>query len=152
MLSCKKFKSAFCFYRTTSVAALSNRNQSVQRCFSEIFYAQLISDNLPLPQRQTNLKMHSLIKNLFQWSAFVTDLEPTPPLSEMWSKHWLLTTLLFFCTSEKLRYLVKSSIFQCFQISLFWFWLECFLLYQTTKVFLAFTGRSITSAPFSINW
>ena len=46
--------------------------------FQDISYAQLISDNLQLPQSQTNLKMHSLTKNMFQQSVFVTDLEPTP--------------------------------------------------------------------------
>ena len=41
-------------------------------------YLQPISDPLQLSQWQANLKMHSLTKNLFQTSAFVTDLEQTP--------------------------------------------------------------------------
>ena len=57
---------------------IRNSNKSVQRCFSDISYAQPISDNLQLSQWQTNLKMHSLTTNLFRQSVFVADLEQTP--------------------------------------------------------------------------
>ena len=43
----------------------SNSNQSVQKCFSDIYYTQLISGNLQLSQWQTSLKLHSVTKNLF---------------------------------------------------------------------------------------
>ena len=45
---------------------IGDSNRSVQRCFSDISYTHPISDNMQLPQLQTNLKMHSLTKNLFQ--------------------------------------------------------------------------------------
>ena len=44
---------------------------------SDISYTQPISDNLQLSQWQTNLKIHSLTKTLYQ-SVFITDLEQTP--------------------------------------------------------------------------
>ena len=67
MISYKIFKNAFFTEQLRWLLfKISNSNQSVQRCFSDISYAQLISDNLQLPQWQTNLKMHSRTKNLFQ--------------------------------------------------------------------------------------
>ena len=57
---------------------ISNINKSAQRCFSDTSYAQPISNNLLLSQWQTYLKMHSLTRNLFQYSFSVTDLEQTP--------------------------------------------------------------------------
>ena len=67
MISYKIFKNAFFTEQLRWLLfKISNSNLSVQRCFSDISYAQLISDNLQLPQWQTNLKMHSLTKNLFQ--------------------------------------------------------------------------------------
>ena len=57
---------------------IRNCNKSVQRCFSDLSYVQPISDNLQFSQSQTNLKMHSLITNLFRQSVFVADLEQTP--------------------------------------------------------------------------
>ena len=44
---------------------------------SDISYTQPISNNLQLSQWQTNLKIHSLTKTLYQ-SVFITDLEQTP--------------------------------------------------------------------------
>ena len=44
---------------------------------SDISFTQPISDNLQLSQWQTNLKIHSLTKTLYQ-SVFITDLEQTP--------------------------------------------------------------------------
>ena len=67
VLSCKFLRSPFSREHIRWLLfEISNSNQPVQRCFNNISYAQLISDNLQLPQWQTNLKMHSLIKNLFQ--------------------------------------------------------------------------------------
>ena len=98
---------------------ISNSNKSVQRCFSDISYAQPMSDNLQLPQWQTNLKMHSLItKNLFQQSIFVTGLDPTPPLSELWSikrpKFFLLSLkeLLPFLSKVRHSTLTDRLIFE----------------------------------------
>ena len=50
---------------------------AIQTCFSDISYAQPISDDPELSQWQTNLKMQSFTKNLFRWSIFVADLEQT---------------------------------------------------------------------------
>ena len=44
---------------------------------SDISYTQPISNNLQLSPWQTNLKIHSLTKTLYQ-SVFITDLEQTP--------------------------------------------------------------------------
>ena len=68
-------------------------------------------------QSQTNLKIHSLTKSLFQYSIFVTDLEQPPFFLRSGLNN--LTTLLFFTTSEKLRYLAKSSRICIFSISTF---------------------------------
>ena len=57
---------------------INNRNKSVKRCFSDIPYPQPISSNLQPSQWQTNLKIHSLNKNFFRQSFFVTDLRQTP--------------------------------------------------------------------------
>ena len=107
-----------------------------------------MSDNLQLSQWRYNLKMHSLTENFFWQSVFVTDLEQTP----FFLKSDLnINNLLFFCSSEKLKYLAKfSRIYFSLPISLFFYQLERSSLYQTTKVFLAFI--SITSAPFNIDW
>ena len=50
---------------------------AIQTCFSDISYAQPISDDPELSQWQTNLKMQLFTKNLFRWSIFVADLEQT---------------------------------------------------------------------------
>ena len=74
----KIYKNTF-FYRTTPVAFYNKKQeQSIQKCFSNISYAQPISDNLQIAQWQANLKMRSLTKNLFRESIFVADLEQTP--------------------------------------------------------------------------
>ena len=130
--SCKMFNNAF-FYRTAPMP--------VQRCFSDMFYAQPISDNRHLPQWQTNLKIHSLTKNLFQQNIFVTDLEPTPSVPEIWSKHWQLGCSFALLKNLHIQWNLVDYIFSLLLISLFL--LTCSSLYQTTKVFLAFAERRI---------
>ena len=52
--------------------------QSVQRCFSEYPYVKHIPDSLQLSQKQTNLKIHSLTKNLVRLNTFTTYFPPKP--------------------------------------------------------------------------
>ena len=99
---------------------ISSSNKSVQRCFSDISYAKPISDNQQLPQWQTNLKMHSLTKNLF------------------WYKNYDMKTKY-----EKLRYLVKSSRIYFFlahiSISFFFFLIRTFLALSNDHSFSCLT-------------
>ena len=51
---------------------------AIQTCFSDISYAQPISDDLQFSHWETYLKKQWLTKNLFRYCIFVADLEQTP--------------------------------------------------------------------------
>ena len=115
------------------------------KAVSAISLSKLISGNPQLSQRQTDLKIDSLTKNVFRQSVFVTDLKQTLFFMKSHLNINNFIVLLHFLIS----YIFFTKI-QYKQPYLYFFQLERSWLYQTTKVFLAFIeifDYGITSAP-----
>ena len=113
--------------------------------FQRYLLQTTISDDLKLSQWQTNLKMHSLTKNLLRQSVFVVDLEQTPFFLKSYLNINNIAVLLRFWKTYIFCQIWKnifSTAISILQISLP-FGLERSSLYPTTKVFLTFTERII---------
>ena len=108
--------------------------------FNDISYTQPISDKLLLSQLQTNLKMHSLTKNVVRQSVFVTNLEQIPFLLkfDLNITNFAVLVETYFSLPISLFFSIKH-IFRC--PCLYFFRSEHSLLYQATQVFIAFTER-----------
>ena len=111
--------------------------------FQRYLLRTTISDDLKLSQWQTNLKMHSLTKNLLRQSVFVADLEQTPFFlkSDLNIKH-----CSFFALLKNLDILpnLEEYIFNCYLYSpdISTFWIRTFLALSNDQGFSSFHWKN----------